>query len=285
MKNDDRGQPVCDDHGRPIFWVVDEDGQLRRLVFLIQPEDRDPADRHPEGRPFGEGDGPPDDLPAPLKIKPAPGQRRPPQTPAGTWDDDDLRAKVEAIVGKDRRDREGADFAAVCRLVGRKPTPKQKQRLRKLVFGGTTASGKRVLGERPSVIAREIKAMRHSLTYPAVRDMQAALHKPVAQDVTALVLKYEAELPLLDEDGKRVALDENGKLVTGKDGPPVLVRPPVCDEDGRPILWVPDEHGQPSRPYGVLDEHGDVEPYIAGEPRPRRRGKFVRPPVEKMIFR
>ena len=246
--------------------MIDEDGQLRRLAFPIQ---RGDGDR--EGRPFGGGDGPPDDLPAPLKIKPAPGQRRPPKTPAGTWDDDDLRAKVEAIVGKDRRDREGADFDAVCRLIGQKPTPKQKRRLYKLVFG----AGKWVLGERPSVIAREIKAMRHSLTYPAVRNMQAALHKPVAQDVKALVLKYEAEQPLLDEHGRPVE-DEIGR--------PILVRPPVCDEQGRPIWWVPDERGQPSRPYGVLDERGQVEPYIASEPRPRRRVKAARPRV-KMIFR
>ncbi len=305
VKYDEQGRPVRDDKGRQIFWVIGEGGHLRRLVFPIQPDDGDdePLLEHPpqdarkrDRRPFGGGDGPPDDLPAPLKIKPAPGQRRPPKTPAGTWeDDDDLLGEVSAIVGKDRRDRKARGRAIVnelrsmaARWLGRDLTEKEDDRLQALALGqkkirralGEIASRKtadRTPPTKASAIVLELLTWRHGLTYPAVREMQLPRKaKPVARDFTALVLKYEADQPLLDAETGTPVKDNNDR--------PILVRPPVCNERGQPIVWVPDEHGQPSRAYGVLDEHGQLQPFVAGEPLPRRRVKAARPRV-KMIFR
>lgn len=299
VKYDERGDPVCDDDGRPIFWVIDEGGQLRRLVFPIQPDDED--DKRRQRRPFGAGGGPPDDLPAPLKI--TTGRRgQPPKTPAGTWEDDGLIKQVaDCLMGPDKigtlRDREYyADDAEVVNntldrlfllaehVLGHPPTREEKADLKRFAFGGTgKRSGIRKRAESAYDIARYLLERRHRLTAPAVRRMLS--RKPNVYDFTALVLKYEAERPLLDETGKPVRYDADGKLTTDDNGRPIIVvRPPICDEDGRPILWVPDEHGQPSRAYGVLDEHGQLQPFAAGEPLPRRRVKAVRPPV-KMIFR
>jgi hypothetical protein len=235
--------------------------------------------------------------------------------PAGTWeDDDDLRAEVSAIVGKDCRDRKASGPAIIKELrsmagrwLGRPLTAKEHDRLQALTLGQQKI--RRALGRDPasrtqpvkaSAIVRELLSWRHNLTDPDVRKMQLPRKpKPVAHDFTALVLKYESYEPFLDADGKPAThgdgrlilvpaaqprLDADGKPTRDKEGRIILIRRPICDDDGRPILWVPDEHGQPSRPYGVLDEHGQLRPYIAGEPLPRRRVKAVRPPV-KMIFR
>jgi hypothetical protein len=200
--------------------------------------------------------------------------------PAGTWeDDDDLLAEVSAIVGKDRRDRKVSGPAIVKELrsmagrwLGRTLTAKEHDRLRALTLGqlkirralGRDDTVSRTQPLKASAIVRELLSWRHNVTDPDVRRLQRSLREPVAYDVTALVLKYEAEQPVLDADRKPV---------TDKDGRPILIRPPVFDEKGEPILWVPDEHGQPSRPY------------VAGEPLPRRPVKTVRPRVKKMIFR
>ena len=277
-----RRQPAPAHKGRPAFWTLGEDGQLRRLVL--------PAGSVSRKFLLGEGDGPPADLPAPLKIKSSPGQRRPPKPPAGTWeDDDDLLDAVSAIVGKDRRDRSDAMVeelrSMATRWLGRALTVQEDARLEALTLGrkrSTTASLGRSLDAKTqrtkaSAIVLELLTWRHSLTYPAVRKMQLPREpKPIAYDFTALVLKYEAEQPLLDAETRKPVKDEKGR--------PILVQPPVCDEQGQPILWVPDERGQPSRAYGALDEHGQLQPFVAGEPRPRRKAKAVRPRV-KMIFR
>jgi Phage integrase family len=108
-----RRQPAAD--ANPLrrlpvkhFWVIDEGGHLRRLVF--------PTTWVRRAFP-GDSDGPPADLPPPLKIKPRGRQRRPPKTPAGTWEDDgDLLAEVSAIVGKDSRDRKASGPAIIKEL-------------------------------------------------------------------------------------------------------------------------------------------------------------------------
>ena len=103
--------------------------------------------------------------------------------PAGTWEDDDLRADVDALVGtrrdrKDDADDDGADrLDALCRLAARlldrpKVTPAQQGTLRTLVFGGDDRSGHRKAAAKASVITRQLLAWRHDLTDPAVRRMQ-----------------------------------------------------------------------------------------------------------------
>jgi hypothetical protein len=207
-------------------------------------------------------------------IEPQRGRGRPPKRSNGTWEDDDLLSEVRAIVGsrsdrKDDADDDGADrLDALCRLAsrelgGQELTPKQQRTLRKLLFGGDGRSGNRKSAEKASVIERQLLVWRHGVTDPAVRRMQRSLHEPVTHELTSLVLKYETERPVVGADGKP-AMDDDGR--------PILERLPVCDRDGQPILWVPDEHGQPSRPY------------VPGEPLPRRTIKKVRRPVT-MIFR
>jgi hypothetical protein len=201
---------------------------------------------------------------------------------------------VRDIIGSrdERAELDAEDYRDLKRLanrvLARKLTSEEEMILRRLCYGtgdAQPAQPRRARGrrpahddeplrpEKPSVIARHLLAWRFNVTDPDVRRMQS--HKCVAQDFTALVLKYGAEQPVLDADGKPVT-DENGR--------PIQVQPPVCDNDGRPILWVPDEHGEPSRPYGVLDDHGRPRPFVVGEPLPRRPVKAVRPRV-KMIFR
>lgn len=195
-------------------------------------------------------------------IEPLRGRGQPPKTPAGTWEDDDLFDKVKAILGDlDERQHNGPEVADALCLLAREVLGRQRFKnehrdvLRSLALKATA------LKVASLEITRQLRVWQHDLTDPAVRRMQS--RKPVAHDFTALVLKYEAEQPLLDEHGKPVC-DEDGR--------PILVRPPVCDDEGQPILWVPDEHGHPSRPY------------VTGEPLPRRPMKAVRPRV-KMIFR
>lgn len=216
--------------------------------------------------------GPPADLPAPgTKYMPS-GRGQPPKVPAGTWeDDDDLFKAVKAILGDyDDRAHGGTEISeALCRLARevlgpekfpkdrRKRKPKDREKILRLLAQKAVARK----GVASDEIVRQLRGWQHDLTDPAIRRMQS--RKPVVHDFTALVLKYEAEEPLLDE---------HGKPMKDKKGRPILVRPPVCDEQGLPILWVPDEHGQPSRPY------------VAGEPLPRRPVKTV-PPRVKMIFR
>jgi hypothetical protein len=209
--------------------------------------------------------GGPPNLPPALPSTVPRGRGRRPKATNGTWEDDDsLAADVSAIVGsRDERSEMGAEvYQSLERLTGRslarRLTSEEKKILRRLFYGTPE-----VRPGKASVIVRQILVWRHNVTDPDVRRMQRSLREPVAHDFTSLVLKYEAEQPLLDADGKP-AKDEDGR--------PILVRPPVCDDDGQPILWVPDEHGQPSRPH------------VPGERHPGLRVDVVRPRV-KMIFR
>jgi hypothetical protein len=213
--------------------------------------------------------GGPPDLPAPTPSGGREGRQRgrgrPPKTPNGTWEDvDDLFNAVTDILGDtDDRAERGTEITEALGRVAHEflgaDLLTEKRRKRVQFLARKAVAGKISTDE----IVRELLVWRHDLTDPAVREMQKRLRVPVAHEFTTLVLKYESVRPLRDADGKPVR---------GKDGRRILVQPPVCDEKGRPILWVADEHGHPSRPY------------VAGEPLQRRPLKTVRPRV-KMIFR
>jgi hypothetical protein len=150
-----------------------------------------------------------------------------------------LARRVYTIIGTgdEREDKGGEAYEKLCRLAGRLMGRRLTSKERKRLF--TLAFTKKV---KASVITRQLTAWRHGVGERDVRRMQRSLHAPVSLPSTVLVLKY-------DKDGQ-----------------------PVCDEDGRPVWWVPDENGQPAHRH------------VPGEQPKPRRVQAVRPRV-KLIYR
>jgi hypothetical protein len=145
--------------------------------------------------------------------------------PTGDWVDSDyLARRVATIVGHgDEREETAAERLPLLRrlatrILRRKLTDKERSLLRTLLISERAPA---------SVITRMLYAWRHGLGERDVRRMLKSLRQPVERDHAALVLEYEAERLLLDDDGQPV-IDDNGR--------PIRYRPPVCDEHGQPIL-------------------------------------------------
>jgi hypothetical protein len=135
-------------------------------------------------------------------------------------DPDDTRDQSILWVPNDRADRRDVIRDSLCRLAREFLGPEQFTEERERVMKSLASRAVARKGIGADEIERQLLVWRYSLTDPAVRksrlpydhDTHRRKAKPVAHDFTALVLKYEAQRPLLDA--------ETGKPVKGRTAGP-----------------------------------------------------------------
>lgn len=154
-------------------------------------------------------------------------------TPTGTWDDDEVDALIAEVsrLVEHRDAREDDALNTLCALIARvlatEPTPKQRDRLRALLYGRLknrwdVDESRRTQPSKASAIAREVVAWSRGIGVRDVRWMQDTLRNALdPADRTKSKKNDLTGQPVLHQRTGQQMLDADGQPVTRKPRPRV----------------------------------------------------------------